>query len=53
MECLAIFGKDLGIDIRRRDGKIVRLNFICPSLARTPMKFYGTRKFLDPLAIRD
>lgn len=45
------FGKDIFYRFRRKDGVVIDMDFKCPNLARSPMKFFGTTKFRDPFAV--
>jgi len=47
------FGENTVLKIKRKDGKIVTLDYVCPNLDPTPMLFYGKAQFKDPLSVKD
>lgn len=49
-EVIERYGKDISLNIRKKDGTEVILDFKCPILVKTPLKFLGTKEFKDPLA---
>lgn len=47
------YGKNIELKILKRNGEMVTLDFKCPALRLTPMKFLGNWNFKDPLALKD
>lgn len=51
-EFLEKYGKNISLSIRRRDGKLVKLDFPPPILTHRPNYFLGMKFFDDPLSIK-
>jgi hypothetical protein len=47
------YGPNTELKIRRKDGRVVTLDFRRPKLLRSPYKFHGAEYHHDPLAIKD
>nr|YP_010836030.1 hypothetical protein QLP54_mgp36 [Phyllosticta yuccae]WGC90046.1 hypothetical protein [Phyllosticta yuccae] len=45
------YGIDIQIRFKKKDGKTSMINFQCPELIRSPMKFLGKAIFADPYSI--
>lgn len=47
------YGKEINLYIKNSKGDTRVLNFKCPPLFRNPMHFLGTKKFPDPMSVKD
>jgi len=52
-ECLARYGPNVTINIQKRNGMVVQLDFKCPPLRRSPANFQGGKLLKDPLNVKD